>query len=243
MSKDFSFSGANTKTYAYFPQRPDLITMLDTVHTVSVSVHEAKSPARALGYRGIKGLTRGIRTIAGSMIFTVVNDHPLRVLQDQYNEMTTELGTGSYLPIPLGWSVDRDDMGVGSFQDVLGFKNRLTTLLPPFNLILTMVSETTPVEYDLFDGTDRVLFPGAGLMLQGIEVIDEGYVVSVNDLVTEITCSYIAKDFKPISANTFQAGGEFITYSEIAQKQYDLWKMCHPDQAQVTGSTYGLGAE
>ena len=59
----YSFSGADAKSSVFFSQRPDLITRLDTLHTVSVSVHESKAQVRALGYRGTKGLTRSSRTI------------------------------------------------------------------------------------------------------------------------------------------------------------------------------------
>lgn len=252
----YSFSGADTKALVYFPQRPDLINYLDSVHTISISVHEAKSQVRSLGYRGIKGLTRSVRTIAGSMILTVMNDHPLRALMEQYSKMVSDLSEdGTYSPLPFGWSADRDELGVGTHQDIYNFQNRLSALLPPFNLILEFVAEMAPVTLDAAtqgidintgkpqrtdsstgklqkNSSNRVLFPGAGLMLQEIEIIDEGFVVSVNDLVTEITLSYIAKDFKPISANTFHEGGSALTQTEIQNRQWELWKRCYPEKHQ-----------
>lgn len=244
----YSFSGADARMLVYFPQRTDLISYLDSVHTLSVSVHEAKQQVRSLGYRGTKGLTRSVRTIAGSLILTVVNDHPLRPLIDQYNKMIMDLGGDDFdfNPLPFGWSVDRDELGVGNYQDIYNFQNRLASLLPPFNILMEFVAEGAPVTLDetsagplfkaqqenpfdskLANTKARVLFPGAGLMLQDIEFVDEGFVVSVNDMVTEVTLSYIARDFKPISANTLHDGGQALTQSDIAAREWELYQKCY----------------
>lgn len=254
----YSWSGADAKARVYYSQRPDLIRSLESVHTISVSVHEAKSQARSLGHRGIRGLARGVRTIAGSLILTVVNDHPLRALMEMYNDMIAQdLNATNTI---FGWSVDRDDVGVGSYKDLFNFQNRMCSLLPPFNLLIEFVSEAAPVTIDATstDGsafnigskigavtsggkstksqeTVQTLFPGAGLLLQDIEILDESFVVSVNDMVTEITCSYIARDYKPISADTFSSGGTgAITNSEIAAREAELFFKCHPDHVSKT---------
>ena len=266
----YSFSGADAKMTVFFPQRPDLVSYLDSVHTISVSVHEAKSQVRSLGYRGMKGLTRSVRTIAGSMILTVVNDHPLRPLMEQYHEMIFEMGeiNGNldYNPMPFGWSVDRDELGVGTHADIYAFNNRLAALLPPFSLVMEFVSEVAPVTVDLSDGSKiaqlkalnprdqngriipadnprRLLFPGAGMMLQEIEFVDEGFVVSVNDMVTEVTLSYVAKDFKPISANTFHDGGQALTQSDIKAREWELWKRVYGMQMNPPDSAQDVGAD
>ena len=50
---------------------------LAEAQTLSVSSHRDKFPVRALGSVGPRGWSRGMRTIAGTMIFTVFNKHPL----------------------------------------------------------------------------------------------------------------------------------------------------------------------
>jgi len=268
----YSFSGADAKMTVFFPQRPDLVSYLDSVHTISVSVHEAKSQVRSLGYRGMKGLTRSVRTIAGSMILTVVNDHPLRPLMEQYHEMIFDMGeiNGNFdsNPMPFGWSVDRDELGVGTHADIYAFNNRLAALLPPFSLVMEFVAEMAPVTIDrstqegsraALEGRDangrtvtrsrgvntgaRALFPGAGMMLQEIEFVDEGFVVSVNDMVTEVTLSYVAKDFKPISANTFHDGGQALTQSDIKAREWELWKRVYGMDMNPPDSTQGIGED
>lgn len=53
---------------------------LGTLQTVSVQSHREKFAVRALGHNYVKGYTRGPRTIAGSMIFTVFHEHVLRTV-------------------------------------------------------------------------------------------------------------------------------------------------------------------
>jgi hypothetical protein len=196
----YSFSGADAKVLVWFQQTPHLIRPLESVHTLSVSVHEAKGQARALGHRGIRGLSRGVRTIAGSLIMTVINDHPLRALHDQYNEAFI---AGGYREPTPGWSLDRHRIGVGTLFNNYSYNNRLSTLLPPFNVALQFVSEGGPPFRDY--NSDPALSSiaehaeGAGAMIVGMEFLDEGHVTSVQDIVTEITFSFIAHDYKPLS--------------------------------------------
>lgn len=188
----YSFSGADADMFCWFPQAPELLSPLSSVHTVSVSVHESKGQARALGHRGIKGLARGVRTIGGSLILTVINDHPLRELQDQYVAAFID---GDYPEPNMGWSLDRHRVGVGSLWGNYDYKNRLAVLLPPFNLSVQYVSEMGK-QWDEAKGQRA---EGAGWMLSGVEILDEGQVTSVNDIVTEMTFSFLACDFKPLT--------------------------------------------
>jgi hypothetical protein len=54
--------------------------VLESLQTLSIQSHREKMPVRGLGSDYVKSLTRGPRTLAGSMIFTVFNEHPLKPL-------------------------------------------------------------------------------------------------------------------------------------------------------------------
>lgn len=80
--------------------------VLGTLQTLSVQTHREKYPVRALGHGYAKGYTRGPRTIAGSMILTVFNEHALKdfirassVLMKKYGEL--DYYTSSLLPDQL----------------------------------------------------------------------------------------------------------------------------------------------
>lgn len=98
-------------------------------------------------------------------------------------------------PSDLGWSFDRDLVGVGAFLGNYNYNNRLGVTLPPFDLALEYVAEAGG-----YSGNGKSHAMGAGCLIRGIEFIDEGIVTSVNDPVTEVTFSYIAYDYKPLSS-------------------------------------------
>lgn len=185
----YSYSGADCTIYTFFPGKGSEFVKLETVHTISISVHEAKGQVRSLGHKGIKGLTRGIRTIAGSIILTVVKDHPLRSLIEDYNKIYGYPGS------VLGWSLDNYNKGIGTLSNNYLYTNRLAVTLPPFNLIGQYVAENS-AEFNTNIGQTP---ENAGWMLVGVEFIDEGQVTSINDIVTEVTYSFIASDYKPLT--------------------------------------------
>lgn len=112
----FSYSGADCRVYV--SEENGKVFSLRSLATASVSVHEAKAPVRVLGRRSVVGFTESIRTIAGSLVFVLVNDHPLAHLENQkiYNK---------------NWSKDRP------FDP----SRQLSTLLNPINLYFVYKTE------------------------------------------------------------------------------------------------------
>lgn len=220
----YSYSGSDVQAFIYFPTIESNIVRLESLHTISVSVHEAKSQARALGYRGAKGIAKGVRTIAGSMILTVIEDHPLRDL------INLSSAAGTNQPNSFGgWSLDRSRSGVGTALSQFDYTNRLPNLLPPFNILLNYVSEGSqyssreiPTTDIRFNGVAGNTFDieGASSLIEGVDIIDYGQVTSVSDVVTEITVSFIALDHKPLAKNTF--GTDIIPIQSEDDKRHAM---------------------
>ena len=125
---------------------------LESMATISISIHEPKGVVRRLGYKNICGLTRSVRTIAGSMIFTVVEDHPLAKLMALDPQQVTDIdnvkkGDIVFKNSLYGWHKDQN-LGVGDepYRDGRTFM-RVATDLAPFNLILKYVSEYFPYDH------------------------------------------------------------------------------------------------
>ena len=120
----YSFSGADCRAWGYFSSdikqatiKPQTI-LIDSLGTISISIHESKSPVRRLGHMAPVGYTRAIRTIAGSMVLTIIgSEHPLKELS----------------------SVDPRSIVYYS-QDANNSGN-IVTKMSPFNLILLYQSE------------------------------------------------------------------------------------------------------
>jgi len=182
----YSYSGADCKAVAFHEGGGETIN-LESLATISYSVYEAKSPVRRLGERGVAGYTKGIRTIAGSMVFLVVEDHPLAKLVEASN-------------LSSMWSKDLEGSESKGYsnQDIQGSKRYLSTMLKPFNIGLYYRTEVSFIDntesYEYSTGYISEFNEMAQLVIQGVEIISEGMVTSVNDMVTEITMQFVAHD-------------------------------------------------
>lgn len=173
---------------------------LTQMATISVSIHEAKSPVRRIGERGVSGYTRGIRTIAGTIVFLIIEDHPLRMLaaKDPAN-IYQEL---------IGWSRDLTTKGMGSGHGEIRFDNKISTLISPMNIMLRY--QTEMARNGLGDA-------GGSMILEGVEFVNEGIVTSVNDMVTEVVCQFVAQDIRPFTDLNKATSEEIIKAYESHQ--------------------------
>lgn len=78
---------------------------LGTLQTISTQSHREKFAIRALGHSYAKAFTKGPRTIAGSMIFTVFNEHAfaglMRMMAGKVEESAVEPEISSLIPDQL----------------------------------------------------------------------------------------------------------------------------------------------
>lgn len=73
--------------------------VLGDIQTLSYSVYRPAAPVFALGRIGAKGIVRGARTIAGTMIFTVFDRHSLyEFMKDQGTEHEFDLKKSDEIP-------------------------------------------------------------------------------------------------------------------------------------------------
>lgn len=76
-----SFSGTDTIAFLIFPGIKPIV--IGSLTTISYSMYRNKVPVINIGRTNINGITRGSRIYAGTMVFTLINKHWLRELQDQ----------------------------------------------------------------------------------------------------------------------------------------------------------------
>jgi hypothetical protein len=212
----YSYSGTDVKVIANFCAVPNQMVLLESAHTISWSVHEAKGQVRALGHRGVKGFARGVRTIGGSLITTVIEDHPMRELMELYARLSypeDPKDFGGYKIGESGWSIDGPYVGIGGGKGILDINRRLIPRLPPIDIYLSYVSELDNNAYHKNDNGEETVkglsdplsktslseIIDAGVWILGVEFVDEGAVTSVNDSVTEMTYSFMARDVKNMS--------------------------------------------
>jgi hypothetical protein len=129
--------------------------VLAELQTISISTFREKVGVRACGNVGVKGYTRGPRTVAGSMIFTVFDKNVLFEL----------LETSQY---------DADDQ----------FRAAIKDQLPPIDLSISFANE--------YGALSR-------MSLYGVEFVSEGQTMSIEDIILEDVCQFVARDVDPMT--------------------------------------------
>ena len=134
---------------------------LAEVQTISVSVHREKFPVRTLGSVYPRSITRGGRTISGSLVFTTFHRH---IFDDFFGNSTIR------------------STGVGDF-DRFRWTTYLTDQLPPMDISISFNNEYGNTSW---------------MGIFGVEFVNEGMVMSIEDLFTEGTAQWMARDYDPI---------------------------------------------
>lgn len=128
------------------------IYSLGSLQTLSVSTHQDKKPVRVIGSANALDYTMGQRTIAGSLVFAVFDQH---FATEMFNDLTNSTGKTFLLPDEL----------------------------PALDLTITFANE--------YGRESR-------MAIYGVRIINEGQVMSINDLYTENTYQFVANALEPL---------------------------------------------
>ena len=175
-----SFSGTDTLAFILMPGCTPVV--IGSLTTISYSMFRNKKPVINIGRTNINGVTRGSRIYAGTMIFTLINQHWLKELQDQ-----------------IDYIKDFEDLKVDE--------------LPLFDIMIVSANEYGNA---------------VSMYIFGIDFTDEAQTISVEDLFTENTFSFVARDistFKQISIkknNNHGKSNPTNLLNEFSQKLYVL---------------------
>lgn len=157
------FTGSDIVAGIYVPVL-GTFRVFGELSTVTYSIHRELFPVRACGTINPKGYTRGGRTIAGTLIFTVFDRHVLYSLRDEvartYMQMLQTNGYG--------------------YNSKLSNIKILSDELPPFDLVITMANEYNSA--------------GSTLTIKGVRITNEGQTMSIEDMITENQMMYLAQD-------------------------------------------------
>lgn len=150
-----TFSGTDTLAFILFPGCSPVC--LGALTTISYSMYRNKKPVINIGRTNISGVTRGSRIFAGTMIFTLINQHWLREVLEH-----------------------------DALKNWLGQYNELKVdELPLFDIMIISANE-----YGSW----------CNMYIYGIDFTDEAQTISVEDLFTENTFSFVARDISTFKA-------------------------------------------
>lgn len=178
-----SFSGTDLVAYITLPLEisDGKPIVIGNLQTISYSRHREVSPVRTLGSINPIGWTAGPATTAGSMIFTMF-DHNL--VYDIQAELLRYLKKNNTV---YNDNLFRLNEFYGLREGVF-LRDQFITLdmMPEFNIFIAQRNEY--IESNA----------GATMVLEGVVIVDEGQVMSIEDIITENTVSFMARRLRPL---------------------------------------------
>ena len=191
-----SFSGVDIK--AIFHNKAVM-----PLQAISYAIQREKAPIYTMGNPNPRAYSRGKRGIAGTLIFALFDKHALTdradgifkdakfyadreevkpsfqttfFSSDPQLEAGTGVGVGDIYgetDIPEGGALDSDQV-----YEVPWYADQI----PPFNITLTGSNEY---------GVSMIM------RVYGVELLNEGYGISIDDLMSEMQYTYVAKEISP----------------------------------------------
>lgn len=140
------------------------------IQTLSTQIHTDIQPARALKFKYPKGYSVGQRLIAGSVICTVLDEHPFQEIMEFNNVINYLLATN-----------DETYEFRSSIEGLLGLDDSSSVVdeIPPLNVLISGKNE----QGDVVEST-----------IYGLKLINDGFVISSQNMLTEQTFSFVAQD-------------------------------------------------
>lgn len=144
-----SFAGSDMLIYFVFPGAKPIY--IGTASTLTYSTFREIRQVRTLGRTNVKGVTRGPRTIGGTIIFTVLEQHAVNDIMDVLKTVTPYKNYDKIKPDEL----------------------------PSFDIVISFANEYGQ---------------SASKIIYGVTLVDDNTTLSIEDIFTENTMTYIARD-------------------------------------------------
>lgn len=168
------------------------------LQAISYAVQREKAPVYTMGYPDPRAFSRGKRGIAGTLIFAVFDTHALvgtnqGIFKDaefyaDAEEIRPSVDRRSSGPARVE-TVDSSIGDAGGEEDTLlvGDDQHLTQpwysdQIPPFDITLSGANELGTV---------------MSMKVIGAEILNEGYGISIDDLMSEMQMTYVARAIIP----------------------------------------------
>lgn len=181
-----SFSGVDIR--AVFANK-----VIAELQAISYSITREKAPIYTMGSADPRSFSRGKRGIAGTLVFIVFDRHTVLstiggmspdgglLFQSDLDEIRPDYSKGGVNPIPQ--SIDavdaastQTDANPFADQDLAGAW--YVDQIPPFDVTLAAANEYGAL---------------AVMKIFGVELLNEGYGVSIDDMVSEQQFTYVAR--------------------------------------------------
>lgn len=184
------------RTYTSFAGADIMATfngkIIGELQAISYSVTREKAPIYTMGSANPRAYSRGKRGIAGSLVFSVFDSDALTGLKKESEKIWTAAAnrfTNNNPPNMTEWNADQQRLRGGYDPDSDTDFARVTAVyadeIPPFDITITMKNEYGQA---------------AKMAIYGVEIINEGMGVSVDDITTEKACTFVARAIEQLAS-------------------------------------------
>lgn len=180
-----------SKTFTTFSGADIIATFRNKVvgelQAITYSVTREKAPVYVMGDPNPKSFSRGKRGIAGSLVFTVFDRDALHQLKNDtgFNVYRHGLNTTGSLTGVAAQNVPQADAAALRAAWGAGTTPTYSDEIPPFDITINFLNEYGQ---------------SATMVIYGVEILNEGSGMSIDDITTEKACTFIARaisDMKP----------------------------------------------
>jgi hypothetical protein len=175
-----SFSGVDIK--ATFGGK-----VIGELQGVSYSVTREKAPIYTMGSADPRSFSRGKRGIAGTLVFTVFDRS---ALLESFRNMSDKSGWFFAHDTDVNKHNAEEEKGAQVSQDINTDNSWQAAWypdqIPPFDIVLTAANEYGQV---------------AQMSIRGAEILNEGSGMSIDDIVTEQSMTFVAREVQPWRAS------------------------------------------
>jgi len=151
------------------------------IQGISYSVTREKAPVYTMGNADPRAFSRGKRGIAGSLIFTVFDRHVLNSIVNQ----SRYLAKFDDIRNPEETVLSVHEISGLSPNIALGLELRKAVYsdqVPPFDVTLSAANEYGQI---------------ASMKIYGVEILNEGSGLSIDDIVNEAQMTFVARSLTP----------------------------------------------
>lgn len=161
------------------------------LQAITYSVTREKAPVYVMGDPNPKSFSRGKRGIAGSLVFTVFDRDALHQMKTSDNPVyrhglnSTQSGNFDASALTAVHDLNVTDSDIpGKWAE--GQKPKYSDEIPPFDVTVNFLNEYG-------QSSQMTIF--------GVEILNEGMGMSVDDITTEKACTFIARGIDDMASD------------------------------------------
>lgn len=182
-----TFSGADIK--ATFGGR-----VVGELQSITYSVTREKAPVFTMGDPNPRSFSRGKRGIAGSLVFTVFDRDALAGVKERSTVHRHAFNSTTSKGQDLNIRRAHEDANVVIDPNYEMFKKgtrpHYSDEIPPFDISISFMNEYGKM---------------AQMSIYGVEILNEGMGLSIDDLTTEKSCTFVARGISDMNAREYES--------------------------------------